>query len=71
MLVLSRRIFEEIVINGNIRIRIANLTDRNVKLAIAAPEDVLICRGEVVSKERPPAKRRQQGRSRHRGPGGS
>jgi carbon storage regulator len=47
MLVLSRRIGEEIVIGNDIRLRIAAIKGNSVRLAIAAPRQVPIHREEV------------------------
>lgn len=47
MLILSRKIGEEIVISDQISIRIADVQGKRVKLAISAPDDVPILRGEI------------------------
>jgi len=47
MLVLSRRVGEEIVIADHIRVRIASVRGKQVRLAIAAPESVPIRRLEI------------------------
>jgi carbon storage regulator len=47
MLVLSRRIGEEIVINDNIRVRIVAVQGNRVKLGIVAPEHVTVHREEI------------------------
>jgi len=47
MLVLSRRIGEEIVIAGNIRISVMRVQGNRVQLAIDAPTSVAIHRSEV------------------------
>lgn len=47
MLVLSRKIGEEIVIAENVRVRIASIQGQRVRLAIAAPDDVSIFRAEI------------------------
>ena len=47
MLVLSRRVGESIVIDGNIRLKIVEATGSRVRLAVEAPPDVLVDRQEV------------------------
>jgi carbon storage regulator len=48
MLVLTRKIYETIVIGGNIRITITAIRGRQVRVAIDAPEHLSIIRGELV-----------------------
>jgi len=50
MLVLKRKINEEIIINSNVRIKILSVTDSQVKIGIEAPLEVEIFRGEVFEK---------------------
>lgn len=47
MLVLSRKLDESIVINGNIRVKLVAMLDNRVKLGIEAPEGVTVDREEV------------------------
>lgn len=47
MLVLSRKIGEEIVIADHIRVKIVGVQGNRVKLGIVAPEDVTIHREEI------------------------
>ena len=47
MLVLSRRIGEEIVINNDIRVKIVAVQGNRVKLGIVAPEHVTVHREEI------------------------
>ncbi len=47
MLVLTRRIGEEIVIDGNIRVRIVAVSGGKVRLGISAPPSVSVDRSEV------------------------
>jgi carbon storage regulator len=47
MLVLTRRIGEEIVIGGNISVSIVAIQGNKVRLGIAAPDSVTIDRQEV------------------------
>ena len=44
MLVLSRKAFEGLVINGNIRVQVRRIRGNRVRLAIDAPPDVRISR---------------------------
>jgi carbon storage regulator len=50
MLVLSRKVGDEIVINGNIRLTITNLKGDRVKVGITAPPDVRVDRAEIHRK---------------------
>jgi carbon storage regulator CsrA len=47
MLVLTRKIGEEIVIAGNIRVRIIRIDGGKVRIGIVAPDDVSVDREEV------------------------
>jgi carbon storage regulator len=47
MLVLTRRIGEEIVINDNIRVTVVSIEGGKVRLGIAAPPEVRVDRQEV------------------------
>lgn len=47
MLVLTRRNDETIVINGNIIIKIYDINKDKVKVAIDAPRDIIVDRGEI------------------------
>ena len=47
MLCLSRKLYEEIVIGGNIRIQIVAIRGEHVRLGITAPRDVSIHRKEI------------------------
>lgn len=48
MLVLTRTVGEELVIDGRIRIRVADIKGGRIKLAIEAPREVGVRRGEVT-----------------------
>ena len=50
MLVLSRRMDEEIVIGGEIRIRVLASRGGKVRLGISAPRDVTVERGELAGR---------------------
>lgn len=51
MLVLSRKPDEEIVISNNITIKVLEIRGRRVRLGITAPDDILILREELFSKQ--------------------
>lgn len=48
MLVLSRKIGEEIIIGGYIRVKIADIRGSCVRLAVDAPRDLQIQRAEIA-----------------------
>ena len=50
MLVLTRRIGEEIVIGGNIRVTVVAVEGNKVRLGITAPRDVSVDREEVYAR---------------------
>ena len=50
MLVLSRNLDEEIIINGEIVVKIIGINEKQVKIGIQAPKSVNILRGEVYEK---------------------
>ena len=52
MLVLSRKSQEEIVIGGNIRITVVEVSGGRVKLGISAPAEVPIHRAEISDRVR-------------------
>lgn len=47
MLVLSRKLGEEVVIAGNIRVKVVGIQGNRVKLGIVAPQDVTVHREEI------------------------
>jgi len=47
MLVLSRKLNEEIIINGQIRIVVVKISKDQVRLGIDAPKDIIVDRGEI------------------------
>ncbi len=47
MLVLSRKVNQELVIGGNIRIKVIKAKGNTVRIGIEAPEDVRVVRGEL------------------------
>lgn len=50
MLVLSRKVGQSILIQGNIRIRVNAIRQNTVQLGITAPPEVNIVREEIVEK---------------------
>lgn len=59
MLVLTRKVGESIVIDGNIEVRVQRVSGKRVAIAIEAPEFVKILRGEIADEfADPPADNR-------------
>lgn len=52
MLVLSRKMNEEIVIGDNIRITVVEIGPGRVKIGVSAPRDVSVDRGEIAERKR-------------------
>jgi carbon storage regulator len=48
MLVLTRSVGEELVIDGRIRVRVADIKGGRIKLAVEAPREVGVRRQEVT-----------------------
>jgi carbon storage regulator len=48
MLVLTRKIGEEIIIGGNIRVTVTAIRGNQVRLGITAPREVRVNREEIV-----------------------
>ena len=53
MLVLSRRVGEEIVIAGNIRVTVVSVEGGKVRLGVTAPASVPVHRKEVLDRGAP------------------
>ena len=49
MLVLSRRVLEEIVINSNIKVTVVEINGNQVRIGVEAPSNVSILRGELLN----------------------
>ena len=49
MLVLSRKLNEEIIIGGNIRVKILEINGNRIRLGISAPHHVPVHRQEIVA----------------------
>lgn len=52
MLVLTRRMGEEIVIAGNIRVKVVALDGRRIRLGVVAPKAVCVDRAEVYEQRK-------------------
>lgn len=52
MLVLSRRKHEVLMIGDNIRVIVENIRGNRVRIAIDAPKDVRVLRGEIFKQGR-------------------
>jgi carbon storage regulator len=50
MLILTRKIDDEIVINSDIRIKILSISENQIKIGITAPPEIVILRGEIYDK---------------------
>lgn len=50
MLVLSRKVGEEIVIDGDIRVKVVDISGSRVRLALCAPTHVPIRRNELPAR---------------------
>ncbi len=59
MLVLSRKLNEEIVIGENVKITILKIKGNTVRLGIEAPRDVRVVRGELPAKPDPKPRREE------------
>jgi len=53
MLVLSRKVGDKLVIDGNITVEVVKIQGNRISLGIVAPSNVKILRGELIL---PPAK---------------
>jgi carbon storage regulator len=50
MLVLSRKVGESVIIQGNIKVTVLEISGSQIKLGFEAPSDVLIFRQEIYEK---------------------
>lgn len=55
MLVLTRRIGEEIAIDSTIRVRVLSINGNQVRLGVTAPVNIGVWRSELVANAKPPA----------------
>lgn len=51
MLVITRKLSEEIIINDEIRVQVVSIRPGRIRLGIDAPSWMSVQRGEIVSKE--------------------
>ena len=51
MLVLSRKVGEKLVIDGNITVEVVRIQGNRITLGLVAPSDVKILRGELNQKQ--------------------
>ena len=51
MLVLSRKVTESIRIGDNITVKVVRLSGNCVKIAIEAPKEIKVLRGELIGKD--------------------
>ena len=49
MLILTRKVDQQILIDGDIKIKIVKVNGNNVRLGISAPAHIKIVRGELMS----------------------
>lgn len=59
MLVLSRKLNESIVVDGNIRITVVGIRGNHVRIGIEAPDSIRIIREELQDRAESPAPARQ------------
>ena len=59
MLVLSRKVGDKLVIDGNITVEVVKIQGNRISLGIVAPSDVKILRGELTEQQ---AKAQKEGR---------
>ena len=52
MLILTRSYEQSVIINGNIKIRILEIRNNQVRIGIEAPEEVNIVREELLENDR-------------------
>jgi carbon storage regulator len=65
MLVLSRKLNESIIVDGDIRITIVGIRGNHVRIGIEAPDSVRIIREELQDRAGGPAPTREGIRSGH------
>jgi carbon storage regulator len=54
MLILSRKVGESLIIDGNIEIKILNIKNGNVRVGVRAPEEVVVDRREIHERKTDP-----------------
>jgi len=59
MLVLSRKVGEELIINGDIRVSVVRVRGNRVRIGIEAPRNVLVRREDSTSTAKTPGSKPQ------------
>jgi carbon storage regulator len=54
MLILSRKVGESLIIDGNIEIKILNIKNGNVRVGVRAPKNVVVDRQEIHERKTDP-----------------
>jgi|LakMenEpi03Aug12_release.lakeMendotaPanAssembly.Ray.scaffolds.fasta_scaffold2128078_1 carbon storage regulator len=54
MLILSRKIGESLIIDGNIEVKVLNIKNGNVRIGVRAPHDITVDRQEVHERKQDP-----------------
>ena len=54
MLILSRKVGESLIIDGNIEIKILNIKNGNVRVGVRAPENIVVDRQEIHERKSDP-----------------
>ncbi len=57
MLILNRKLDEEIIINSEIVVKVLSISDGQIKIGISAPKEVEILRGELYEQVKENLKR--------------
>ena len=52
MLLLTRRVGETIVINGDTTVTLLEIRNKQVRIGVTAPREVLVLRGELDARDR-------------------
>lgn len=60
MLIITRKIGEELVIRDDVRVVILGVNGQQVKIGIEAPKEVPVIRGELIAGASPPGTRSDQ-----------
>jgi carbon storage regulator len=55
MLILSRKVGESIIIDGNIAVKVIDVNNGNVRLGIAAPHHIVVDRQEIYERKNNPS----------------
>ncbi len=60
MLVLSRKLNESIIVNGDIRVEVLQIKGKQIRLGITAPSSVKVLRGELAQAGKEPGESRRE-----------